>query len=93
LKSLKAATGSPDVKSGADTEVYMLALTRKKNEALILNNNIEIRILDIRGDQIKIGIEAPREVSIYRKEIYQQIQEVNKESMSTSDVDALNKLI
>ena len=74
-------------------EVYMLALTRKKDEALILNNNIEIRILDIRGDQIKIGIEAPREVSIYRKEIYQQIQEVNKESMSTSDVDALNKLI
>ncbi|MBR0148507.1 MAG: carbon storage regulator CsrA [Lachnospiraceae bacterium] len=71
----------------------MLALTRKKDEALILNNNIEIRILDIRGDQIKIGIEAPREVSIYRKEIYQQIQEVNKESMSTSDVDALNKLI
>ena len=37
----------------------MLALTRKKDEALILNNNIEIRILDIRGDQIKIGIEAP----------------------------------
>ncbi|MBQ3785659.1 MAG: carbon storage regulator CsrA [Lachnospiraceae bacterium] len=71
----------------------MLALTRKKDEALILNNNIEIRILDIRGDQIKIGIEAPREVSIYRKEIYQQIQEVNKESMSTSDVEALNKLI
>ena len=68
-------------------------LTRKKDEALILNNNIEIRILDIRGDQIKIGIEAPREVSIYRKEIYQQIQEVNKESMSTSDVEALNKLI
>ena len=90
---LRTKTGSSDVKSGADTEVYMLALTRKKDEALILNNNIEIRILDIRGDQIKIGIEAPREVSIYRKEIYQQIQEVNKESMSTSDVDALNKLI
>ncbi len=70
----------------------MLALTRKKDEALILNNNIEIKILDIRGDQIKIGIEAPREVSIYRKEIYQQIQEANKESMSVSDVAALNDL-
>lgn len=71
----------------------MLALTRKKDEALILNNNIEIRILDIRGDQIKIGIEAPREISIYRKEIYLQIQEANKESMSTPDVAALKDLM
>jgi carbon storage regulator len=82
----------PNRLSVARWEVNMLALTRKKDEALILNNNIEIKILDIRGDQIKIGIEAPREVSIYRKEIYQQIQEANKESMSVSDVAALNDL-
>ena len=47
----------------------MLALTRKKGEALIVNNNVEITVLDIRGDQIKIGISAPRDVPIYRKEV------------------------
>ncbi|MCQ2549677.1 MAG: carbon storage regulator CsrA, partial [Lachnospiraceae bacterium] len=60
----------------------MLALSRKKNEALVINNNVEITILDIKGDQVKIGITAPKEVPIYRKEVYIQIQEANKESMS-----------
>ena len=53
----------------------MLALTRKKGESLVINNNIEVTILEIRGDQIKLGISAPRDVSIYRKEVYLQIQE------------------
>ena len=44
----------------------MLALTRKKGEALVINNNIEITVLEIRGDQIKIGISAPKDVPIYR---------------------------
>ena len=70
----------------------MLALTRKKGEALMLNNDIEITILEIKGDQVKIGIEAPREVSIYRKEIYLQIQKENAESMSMEGIDALKKL-
>ena len=48
----------------------MLALTRRKGESLVLNNNIEVTILEIRGDQIKIGITAPKEVPIYRKEVY-----------------------
>ena len=56
----------------------MLALTRKKGESLVINNNIEVTILEIRGDQIKLGISAPRDVSIYRKEVYLQIQEENK---------------
>lgn len=66
----------------------MLALSRKKNEALVINNNIEITILDIKGDQVKIGISAPKEVPVYRKEVYVQIQEANKESMS-NDISAL----
>ena len=52
----------------------MLALTRKKGESLVINNNIEISILEVRGDQIKIGITAPKDVPIYRKEVYKQIQ-------------------
>ena len=52
----------------------MLALTRKKGESLVINNNIEITVLEIRGDQVKIGISAPKEVPVYRKEVYLQIQ-------------------
>ena len=66
----------------------MLALSRKKNEAIVLNNNIEVTILDIKGDQVKVGITAPKDVPVYRKEVYVQIQEANKESMS-NDLEAL----
>lgn len=45
----------------------MLALSRKKNEALVINNNVEITILEIKGEQVKIGITAPKEVPVYRK--------------------------
>lgn len=58
----------------------MLALTRKKGESLMINNDIEITVLEIRGDQIKIGVSAPKEVPIYRKEVYTQIQQENKKS-------------
>lgn len=47
----------------------MLALSRKKGEALMINNDIEITVLDIKGEQVKIGISAPKEVPVYRKEI------------------------
>ena len=70
----------------------MLALTRKKHEALMINNNIEITILDIKGDQVKIGITAPKEVPVYRKEIYLQIQEANKEAMTADGLEALKKM-
>ena len=63
----------------------MLALTRKKGESLVINNNIEVTILEIRGDQIKLGISAPRDVSIYRKEVYLQIQEENKAELETNN--------
>ncbi|MCI7595192.1 MAG: carbon storage regulator CsrA [Lachnospiraceae bacterium] len=74
----------------------MLALSRKKNEALVINNNVEVTILEIKGDQVKIGIEAPREVPVYRKEVYLQIQQSNKEAMdnaiSQENMDALKNL-
>ena len=67
----------------------MLALSRKKNEALVINNNIEITILDIKGDQVKIGISAPKEVPVYRKEVYVQIQKENEEAMNSDSLNAL----
>ena len=71
----------------------MLALTRKKGESLIINNNIEITILEIRGDQIKIGVNAPKEVPVYRKEVYMQIQESNKEAVNPEGLEALKNLM
>ncbi len=71
----------------------MLALTRKKGEALVINNNIEITVLEIRGDQIKIGISAPKDVPIYRKEVYLQIQQENEAAISADGLDELNNLL
>ncbi len=71
----------------------MLALSRKKNEAIIINNNIEITVLDIRGDQIKLGIAAPKEIPIYRKEVYIQIQNENKQATDVAGLEALKKLL
>lgn len=70
----------------------MLALSRKKNEALVIDNKIEITILDIKGDQVKIGISAPKEVPIYRKEVYLQIQDANKAALSPEGLEALKKI-
>ena len=71
----------------------MLELTRKKGESLVINNNIEISILEVRGDQIKIGITAPKDVPIYRKEVYKQIQEENRASVSAEGLEALKKML
>lgn len=71
----------------------MLALSRKKDEAIVINNDIEIKILEVKGDQVKLGISAPKSVPIYRKEVYVQIQEENKEAAdSVINVDALKNL-
>lgn len=58
----------------------------------MINNNVEVTILEIRGDQIKLGISAPKDVSIYRKEVYLQIQEENKAAFGPESADALKKL-
>jgi len=73
----------------------MLALSRKNNESIMIGNDIEVTILDIRNDQVKIGIRAPKDVGIYRKEIYLQIQEENKQAveMEVPDLGALEELL
>lgn len=71
----------------------MLALTRKKGESLVINNNIEITVLEIRGDQIKLGIMAPKEVPVYRKEVYLQIQKENEASLQVDGLEALKNLL
>ena len=71
----------------------MLALARKINQSIMIGSDIEITLLEIQGDQVKIGINAPKSVPIYRKEIYMQIQDENKKaSEGEIDVEVLNKL-
>lgn len=71
----------------------MLALSRKVGESIMLGNDIEISVLEIKGDQVKIGINAPKAVPIFRKEIYLQIQEENKKAASqTTDREVLENL-
>ena len=69
----------------------MLALTRKKNEAIIIDDNIEIKVLEILGDKVKLGISAPKEVSIYREEIYLQVLESNKRAAEV-EIKALDTI-
>jgi carbon storage regulator len=72
----------------------MLALSRKTGESIVIGNDIEITVLEIRGDQVKLGINAPKSVPIYRKEIYVQIQEANKEAVKeTLKPEDLAKLL
>ncbi|MDE6312217.1 MAG: carbon storage regulator CsrA [Lachnospiraceae bacterium] len=68
----------------------MLALSRKAGESVVINNDIEVTILEVKGDQIKIGIEAPKSVPIYRKEIFSQIKEENENA--ASDASVLEKI-
>lgn len=65
----------------------MLALSRKLGESIMIGNDVEITVLEVKGDQVKIGISAPKTVAIYRKEIFLQIQDSNKEAAG-SDVSA-----
>lgn len=71
----------------------MLALTRKKGESLVINNNIEVTVLEIRGDQIKLGITAPKDVPVYRKELYEQIQEENKNALTADAYESLKNFM
>lgn len=70
----------------------MLALSRKKEEAIVINNDIEIVVLEIKGEQVKLGISAPKSVPVYRKEVYLQIQESNKESVCADGIEALRNI-
>lgn len=51
----------------------MLVLSRKKNESIIINDNITVTVIEIRGDKVRLGIEAPKDVTVHRREVYEAI--------------------
>lgn len=69
----------------------MLILSRKLNEAIIINDDITISILEIDGDKVRIGIDAPKEHIILRKELFEEIKSSNKEAVDVS-TEMINKL-
>ena len=72
----------------------MLILTRKKNESVIIDGNIEVKIIELEDGRVKIGIEAPREIEILRKELYDQMQEENKAAVNVgSKLDEMKDLL
>ena len=69
----------------------MLVLTRKRNQSIMVNDNIELTIIDIQGDQVRVGINAPKDVKIFRKEVYVEMTQENKEASNVT-MDALSML-
>jgi carbon storage regulator len=61
----------------------MLVLSRKKGQSIMIGRDIEISIVDIQGEQIRLGINAPRDVTIHRKEVFEEIIHENKQAAST----------
>ena len=70
----------------------MLVLTRKPGERLVIGDNIVITVVEVKGDNIRIGIDAPREVKVYRGEIYDAIVAENRQAALIQDISGLDKL-
>lgn len=71
----------------------MLILSRKENQSIIIDDNIEIKILEIEEGKVKLGIEAPKDIDIFRKELYLSIEEENIEAAKTKiDLEKISNL-
>jgi carbon storage regulator len=66
----------------------MLVLSRQRDESIIIGDNIVVTIVDVRGDKVRLGIEAPREVSVHRREVYEAIQRENQQAARIRPDDA-----
>ena len=70
----------------------MLVLTRKPNQSIFIGDRIKITVVEIKGNQVRLGIEAPSDQKIYREEIYQQIANQNQTAASTTNKDTIDQL-
>lgn len=70
----------------------MLVLSRKKGESIMISDEIELKILSIDGDQVKLGIVAPKTVKVHRAEVHDAIKQQNQAALATTSLDALQNL-
>jgi carbon storage regulator len=71
----------------------MLVLTRKSNQSIMIGDDIEVSVLSVTGEKVRIGIQAPREIPVFRKEVYLEIQQEQAAAAAEADVDgALSRL-
>lgn len=68
----------------------MLVLTRRLNQSIRIGDDIEITVIEVRGDQVRLGVSAPRDVAVHRKEVYLQIQQENVAAASPADISGLD---
>ncbi len=81
------------IKTPKEEENNMLILSRKKDESIIIDGNIEIKIVEIEDGKVKIGIEAPKDIDIMRKELYKRIQEENEAAVNNpTNLEELKRL-
>jgi carbon storage regulator len=66
----------------------MLVLSRQRDESIVIGDNIVVTIVDVRGDKVRLGIEAPREISVHRREVYDAIQRENQQAAQIRPEDA-----
>jgi len=66
----------------------MLVLSRQRDESIIIGDNVVITVVDVRGDKVKLGIDAPREISVHRQEVYEAIQRENRQAALLKPDDA-----
>lgn len=71
----------------------MLVLTRKEDESIMIGDDIEVKVLDLKESQVKLGIVAPREVAVHRREVYLAIQAENAQAATVSQVEGLPNLL
>lgn len=72
----------------------MLVLSRQKDETIIIGDDIEITVVDIRGDKVRLGVSAPKSISVHRKEVYDAIRRENREAaqVKPEDLSGLGKV-
>ena len=66
----------------------MLVLTRKSNQSIMIGDDIEVSVLSIMGEKVRIGIQAPRDIPVFRKEVYLEIQDEHRDALKPEDVVA-----
>jgi len=71
----------------------MLVLARKVGQSIIINDDIHILVIEVRGDQVRLGIEAPRSIPVYRKELLEQIRAENVQAAGEADVEVASRVL